>query len=226
MVKRLPVLVAYEESGIVTAALRSYGIEAYSNDIAPTRGNPKWHIQGDAMEVIFSRRWAALIAHPVCTYMANSGAKHLYVAFDPAKGKNEPRWRKLRKSAREFKRIIEEAPAEYVVAENPIMLGYAQKIIGRGPDQIVQPWQFGHEEMKATCFWRRGDLPDLWYTDIVGPPPEDKEEKKKWEKVFRCGPGPNRQRERDQKLNLESHSPLPISMGHILEERSDASGRI
>lgn len=195
--KPLPVLVAYEESGIITSELRRQGIEAYSNDIVPTRGNPKWHIQDDAMRVIFSRTWGGIITHTVCTFMANSGAKHLYIGHDPANGRDEKRWRNMRKSAREFKHILDNAPTEYLLMENPIMLGYAQEIIGRGFDQMVQPWQFGHEEMKATCFWRRG-LPDLWYTDIVGPPPKDKEEKKRWEKSFRCFPGPNRQRDRSE----------------------------
>lgn len=165
----MPVLVAYEESGKVTAALRAVGIEAYSNDLLPTRGNPAWHIQGNAMEVIFSRIWDGIIAHPVCTYMSNSGAKHLYKGMKKENGICPVRWKKMEDSALEFHHVLNKAPAKYIVVENPIMHCYAKNIVGVRQSQIIQPWQFGHEEMKATCLWLV-NLPPLQHSNVVGPP--------------------------------------------------------
>jgi len=153
----MPILVAYEESQKVCAALRALGYEAYSNDTEPTRGNPAWHIRGDALDVMYDRRygWTGMVAHPVCTFMANSGAKHLYVDGKKLNGENPARWFRMRQAAEEFKMVLD-APIPEIIAENPVMLGYAQEFVGRGPDQIVQPWHFGHKEMKATGFWFSG----------------------------------------------------------------------
>lgn len=195
--KILPVLVAYEESGKVTAALRARGVEAFSNDLLETRGNPDWHIRGDALDVIYSRKWGGIIAHPVCTNMANSGSKHLYMHGQKANGKNMARWAKMTRDAHEFRFLIDMAPTDLLVIENPIMHEHAKAIVGRDQDQVVQPWWFGHQEMKATCLWQK-NLPLLRATEIVGPPPKDPIERRTWAKVHRCPPGPLRQRIRSE----------------------------
>ncbi len=76
---------------------------------------------------------------------------------------------------------------------------YGIEIIGRAHDQLIQPWQYGHKEMKATCWWLK-NLPPLVPTDIVGPPPKDRAERRKWAKVHQASPGPNRWRERSRTL--------------------------
>jgi hypothetical protein len=202
----MAVLVAYEESGKVTAALRAQGIEAFSNDLEDTRGNPDWHIKGDAMEVIFSRQWDGIIAHPVCTRMTNSSNKHLYMGMNKENGVNHVRWAQMEKDANEFAYIYKNAPTACLVMENPIMHCHAREIIldrtGLSKDsayQVIQPWMFGHEEIKATCLWPKG-LPFLKPTKIVGPPPLDVIEKRKWAKVHRCPPGPLRSRIRSETL--------------------------
>jgi len=191
-----PVLVAYEESGIITSALRDRGIEAYSNDIQDTRGNPDWHIKGDAMEVIFSREWGGIICHKVCTYLANSGAKHLYNDCKKENGINLERWEKMLFDAKEFRYVLDNAPTKFLAMENPIIHCHAKAIIGP-QTQCVQPWWFGTKEIKATCWWLRG-LPSLVKTNDVGPVPKDVAERRKWAKVHQCPPGPLRQRIRSE----------------------------
>lgn len=196
----MAVLVAYEESGKVTAALRALGIEAFSNDKTETRGNPDWHIQCDAMEVIFSRRWDAIITHKVCKYMANSGIKWLYNGGRKENGRDEKRWSNMRRDAEEFKYVFCNAPTDIYIAENPRMHPYALEIIGLSSSQHFQPWHHGHKEMKETHLWNRG-IRNMPHSNIVGPPPKDKIERRKWAKVHRCPPGPFRERMRSETLD-------------------------
>lgn len=98
-----------------------------------------------------------MIAHPPCTYMANSGVCWLHK--DPA------RWSKL-DEATGFFRLLWNAPIALIALENPIMHKYAVERIGRRQDQVLQPWMFGHMEMKATCLWLKG-LPKLEPTNDV-----------------------------------------------------------
>lgn len=149
------VLVACEESQAVTKEFRARGHEAYSNDILPcSGGHPEWHIQGDALEVINDPRWDLMIAHPTCTFIANSGVRHLHT--------DENRWNELRKACEFFRRLLNcKIPKKAL--ENPIPHKYAIQLIGRKYDQLIQPWMFGHTESKATCFWLEG-LPKLTET--------------------------------------------------------------
>ena len=199
----MTVLVAYEESQHITAALRALGVEAYSNDVVETRGNPEWHIQGDAMDVIFSRRWDAIITHKVCRFLANSGIKHLYVDGKKENGINHKRWAKMRQEADEFRYVYDHAPTDIYIAENPKMHPYALGLVGIPSSFDFQPWEHGHKSMKETHIWCRGIEP-LEPTDIVGPPPKDAEEKKLWAAVHRCPPGPERER-------IRSETPLPVA---------------
>lgn len=153
MGKRL-VLVNMECSGVIRSRLRAAGIEAWSCDIKPAEdGGP--HIQGDGYEVAEWGCWTDMIAHPVCTYMANSGAKHLYRGMRKENGVSPERWAQMEASAAGFLRLWN-APVARVAIENPIMHRAARERVGVAPSQVIQPWMFGHLESKATCLWLRG----------------------------------------------------------------------
>lgn len=146
----MKVLVACEFSGIVRDSFARRGHDAWSCDLLPTerQGN---HLQCDVLSVL-ADGWDMMIAFPPCTYLASSGA----------------RWFSQRLEEQElalaFVRTLLEAPIPAIVIENPI--GIISTRI-RKPDQIIQPWQFGHGESKATCLWLKG-LPLLKPTNIVG----------------------------------------------------------
>lgn len=106
-----------------------------------------------------------MIAHPPCTYMCNSGAKHLYIDGKKENGVYQPRWDALKEAAEFFKKLLE-FPIEKIAIENPIMLKYAKDIIGKNYSQTIQPWQFGHGETKATCLWLK-NLPKLLPSNVV-----------------------------------------------------------
>lgn len=149
------VLVACEYSGIVRDAFLAKGHSAYSCDLEPTESRPERHYQADALEIAYGQEWDLMIAHPPCTYLANSGSLRLY--------ENPDRWAKMVQGASFFKSLLN-APIYRICIENPILHKYAIQIIGRRQDQIVQPWMFGHGESKATCFWLR-NLPPLEATE-------------------------------------------------------------
>ena len=149
------VLVACEFSGAVRDAFIRAGHFAMSCDLLPTEA-PGPHYQGDVFDVL-DDGWDLLIGHPPCTYLTNSGVRWLY--SDPT------RWCQMVDGAVFFRRLLS-APVDRVAIENPVMHGWAQKIVGRGPDQVIQPWMFGHPESKGTGLWLRG-LPKLIPTDDV-----------------------------------------------------------
>jgi len=188
MKKHTSILVGCEESGTVRDALIRRGHDAWSCDLRPSRGiHTDKHIQGDIFEAISSREWSAMIAFPECTYMSNSGAKHLYLGMKKENGRNEDRWQKMEAAAIFFSRLLH-ADIPRIAIENPIMIGHAKKIIGRPQSQIIHPWQHGHGEQKATCLWLRGFM-ELEPTNIV-----DGREQKVW----KMAPGPNRRRDRSK----------------------------
>jgi len=149
--KKLRVLIACEYSGRVRDAFKALGHDAMSCDLLPTE-EPGNHYQGDVKDVIYDG-WDLLIAHPPCTHLAISGAKHF--AAKQASGVQE--------EALSFVRMLLDAPIDRIALENPISI-ISSRI--RKPDQIIQPWQFGHGETKATCLWLKG-LPKLVPTNIV-----------------------------------------------------------
>lgn len=158
----MKVLVACEESQAVTIELRKRGFEAFSCDILDcSGGHPEWHIKGDVLNVL-DKGWDMMIAHPTCTYLTNSGVCWLY---KKDKTKNEERWEKLRQGAEFFRKLLN-APIPLIAIENPIPHKYAVELIGEKYNQCVQPYQFGHPESKATCFWLKG-LPPLIETKNV-----------------------------------------------------------
>ncbi len=147
------ILVACEESQVVTKALRWNGFEAYSCDILPCSGHcPQWHLQQDVMPLL-NKGWDMIIAFPPCTHLAVSGAR-----WFPEKRKDG-----RQQAAINFFMQFASADCEYIAIENPIGI---MSTVYHKPDQIIQPWQFGHGETKATCLWLKG-LPKLMPTDIV-----------------------------------------------------------
>lgn len=159
----MKILVACEYSGRVRDAFIAMGHDAISCDLLPTETEGP-HYQGDVFDII-NNGFDMMIAHPPCTYLANSGAKHLYAGMKKENGRNEDRWQKMKEGAVFFKRLLD-ADIPKIAIENPIMIGHAKKIIGQSQSQVIQPWQFGHGETKATCLWLKG-LPKLQPTDIV-----------------------------------------------------------
>lgn len=166
------VLIACEESQAVCKAFRSLGHEAYSCDIQECSGeHPEWHIQGDAIEVAYGQDWDMMIAHPPCTYLAVSGARWMYHPDDkdlPFEDRRphpkHPHRRQQQAEAMEFVLKLSSTPIPRIAIENPVSVISSK---WRKPDQIIQPWQFGHEATKSTCLWLKG-LPLLEPTDIVG----------------------------------------------------------
>lgn len=143
------ILIACEFSGIVRDAFIRRGHDAVSCDLLPTE-SPGPHIHGDVLEVL-NDGWDMMIAHPPCTHLAVSGARWF-------KDKQ-----KEQSVALDFVRKLLDAPIVRIALENPISV-ISSRI--RKPDQIIQPWMFGHGETKATCLWLK-NLPLLKATNVV-----------------------------------------------------------
>lgn len=143
------VLIACEFSGVVRQAFTDLGHDATSCDLLPSE-LPGKHYQGNIMDILYED-WDMLIAHPPCTHLAVSGARWF-------KDKQQEQIEALI-----FVGILMDAPIPRIAIENPISIisSYIRK-----PDQIIQPWMFGHGEQKSTCLWLKG-LPKLQPTDIV-----------------------------------------------------------
>ena len=144
------VLIACEFSGVVRRAFRARGVDAWSCDLLPADDASPYHIQGDVRNVL-ADGWDLMIAHPPCTHLAVSGARWF-------KDKQAEQTEALR-----FVQVLMEAPIERTAIENPVSI-ISSRI--RKPDQIIQPWQFGHGETKATCLWLE-NLPPLRPTNVV-----------------------------------------------------------
>lgn len=167
----MKVLVACEYSGRVRDAFRALGHDAVSCDLLSSdAGGP--HHYGDVREII-NDGWDLMIAHPPCTHLAVSGARW----FKDKKAQQE--------EALDFVRLLLNAPVERIALENPVSI-ISSHI--RKPDQIIQPWMFGHGETKATCLWLK-NLPLLKPTNIV----DGREQR-----IHRMPPGPDRWKERSR----------------------------
>lgn len=192
------VLVACEESQRVCTAFREKGHNAFSCDILPcSGGHPEWHIQGDVLKILnpyelpfggeviefrtmdgtnyVIEKWDLIVAFPPCTHLAVSGARY---------------FEQKRKDGRQQQGIdffmeFTKADCEKIAIENPIGIMSTHY---RKPDQIIQPWMFGHGETKATCLWLK-NLPKLEPTNIV-----DGREHRIW----KMPPGPERAKERSK----------------------------
>lgn len=165
----MKILVACEFSGVVRDAFAARGHDAWSCDLYPseTLGN---HYQCDVTEVL-GEPWDMIIAHPSCQYLANSGVHWM--------DREEGRYAKM-VAAAVFFRMFLLHPCKKKCIENPIMHFSALGFVGRNYTQMIHPWQFGHEDMKATCLWLEG-LPSLQPTNIVGPPPADADSRRSWQ---------------------------------------------
>ena len=158
-------LLGCEESQAVTIAFRKLGVEAYSCDLLPcSGGHPEWHLQMDIFEAIELKDWDIGIFFPTCTYLTISANKWYKDQPERKSGTlvGEKR-RNAREEAVEFFMKLYNCKIPKVCLENPIGVMSSRF---RKPNQVLQPWMFGHGETKATCLWMRG-LPNLEPTNIV-----------------------------------------------------------
>lgn len=187
------ILVACEESQAVTIEMRRLGHEAYSCDIQEcSGGHPEWHLQQDVVPLL-TEKWEMIIAFPPCTDLAVSG-----VRWFPQKQKDGRQQRSI-----EFFMRFANADCQRVAIENPIGIMSSKY---RKPDQIIQPWMFGHGETKATCLWLKG-LPKLIPTNIVGG---------RDQRVWRMAPGPER-----AKLRSKTYPGIAKAMAEQWAGRAD-----
>ena len=186
------VLIACEESQAVCKAFRERCHNAFSCDIQEcSGGRPEWHIQGDCLPLIngncefttsdgvqhtITGKWDLLIAHPPCTFLTVSGNRWFNIE---RYGDKALKRLKEREAAAEFFMRFVNADCKHIAIENPV--GYMSSYY-RKPDQIIQPWQFGHGEVKATCLWLK-NLPKLQPSEIVN---------EREAKVWKMPPGPER----------------------------------
>ena len=149
----MKILIACEESQAVTKELRKLGHKAYSCDILPcSGGHPEWHIQGD-VEPLLKEEWDMIIAFPPCTHLAVSGARHF----------EQKRKDGRQQQGIDFFMLFANAKCDKIAIENPVCIMSSK---WRKPNQIIQPFMFGHEAKKTTCLWLKG-LPKLTPTNIV-----------------------------------------------------------
>jgi site-specific DNA-cytosine methylase len=173
----MKILLACEESQAVCIELRKRGHKAFSCDLLPCSGGyPEWHIQDDVRNVlrrdntmIHRCEYDMVIAFPPCTDLAVSGAR--WFKEKQADGRQQ--------KSIQFFEFFTMLKNEYIAIENPIGI---MSSLYRKPDQIIQPWQFGHGETKATCLWLKG-LPKLNPANIVTG---------REQRIWKMSPGPER----------------------------------
>jgi hypothetical protein len=169
------VLVACEYSGRVRDAFRRHGHDAWSCDLLECEADPRWHLQ-QPVEEILDQGWDLMVAHPPCTYLAISGMWATY------SGKRDPA---LTDQAMDFVRLLIAAPIPRWCLENPVSM-ISTTI--RKPDQIIQPWEYGHGEVKTTCLWLH-NLPKLRPTSYA----DGREQR-----ILNLPPSPDRWKERSR----------------------------
>lgn len=183
----MKVLVACEYSGIVRDAFLDKGHDAWSCDLLPTEKNSNRHIVDDVRNILDWGWDLLMVAHPPCTRLCNSGVRWLH---KPPKGKTiEQMWQELQEGAELFSDMLH-APIDRICVENPVMHKYAKSKIRNYRDftQSIQPWQFGHGEVKRTCLWLK-NLKPLIPTKIVSG---------RQSRVHRMPPGVDRWKERSR----------------------------
>ena len=173
----MKVLLACVISRVVREAFAARGHKSLSCDLLPTE-IPGNHYQGDIFDVIDKYDFDLMIAHPPCTRLSNSGVRWLH---------ERNLWDEMREAAEFFNRLLD-ADIDRIAVENPIQHGHARELI-RVYDQIIQPYQFGHDETKATCLWIK-NLPELIPTT-----PDNKERKNT---IHMMPPGPERWKNRSR----------------------------
>lgn len=192
------VLIACEYSGIVRDAFRNAGHNAWSCDLIPTEGDPAYHYQMDIKELLryTEEDWDLMIAHPTCTFLSNSGVRHLHENVTSKNGvrakiNGKERWKEMGHAA-EFFNFLHNSKIHRIAIENPVPHKYAKALIGNYT-QLIRPWQFGEKKTKAVCLWLK-NLPKLKPTNIVGPPPKNmtQEEKRSWHECHYTAPSKDR----------------------------------
>ena len=179
------VLVACEFSGVVRDAFAAEEWDAWSCDLEPCERDGQ-HIQGNVLEIL-DHGWDFLIGHPPCTSLAVSGRWY---------------WNKYpdeTSAALDFVQALMDAPVRHIAVENPVSI-ISTRI--RKPDQIIQPWQFGHDASKKTCLWLK-NLPKLEHTDIII---KDRYANQTPSGQNKLGPGPNRAKERARTYEGIAHA--------------------
>ena len=181
------VLVACEFSGTVRNAFLARGFDAWSCDLLPAEDGSNRHVTGDARDLLADGWNLLIVAHPPCTRLCNSGVR--WLCSPPAGRSLASLWRELDEGAALFSDFWN-APVERIAIENPVMHKHAKARIRNYADfaQSVQPWQFGHPEIKRTCLWLKR-LPPLVPTMIVDG---------RVARVHRMPPGPDRRKERSR----------------------------
>lgn len=184
------VLIGCEESGTITNAMRQRGIEAYSCDLQPTRGNPDWHIQGDVVDAVKSSRWDLIILHPDCTAMSLAGNSTYGVGCPKHNTRLNQVWWTLRlwDTSKLF--------SHRVALENPASVIFPPLRNNGARVQFIQPYEYGHTEQKKTGFALH-NLPDLLPTDNVYDRMMELPRNER-ERVHFMPPGPNRKRDRSK----------------------------
>lgn len=174
MTKPIDVLIGMEESGVVRRAMAARGYNAWSCDLEESEDGSDQHYKGDIRDML-DYPWDLAIFHPPCTHLAVSGARHF------------PRKRAdgSQAAALDFVRMLLEAKIPRIALENPVSIISTQI---RKPDQIIQPWMFGHGETKATCLWLK-NLPLLVPTDVVAG---------REARIHHMPPGPDRAKNRSR----------------------------
>ena len=180
----MKVLVGCEYSGRVREAFRKKGHDAWSCDLLPSEDDSPFHIQGDLMAII-NDGWNIGIFHPPCTHLAVSGSRHFPAKI--ADGRQE--------AGLEFVRQLMACKIPKWALENPISI-ISSRI--RKPDQIFQPWQFGHGEVKATCLWLHNLKPLIPPFCVGGDLFTPAAPVEREQRVHKMPPGPNRWKERSR----------------------------
>lgn len=181
----MKVLIACEYSGIVRDAFLRMGHDAVSCDLIESESPDGPHYIGDVRDLL-ADSWDMIIAHPPCTFMANSGVRWLFGSNEQL---NRERWDNLGRAA-EFFNLFLDHPCPKICIENPIPHRHAKALIRRSYDQTIQPYEFGHTTSKRTCLWLKG-LPELQATDLI---PKDQ----RTYDVWLASPGKDRWKDRSR----------------------------
>ena len=186
----MDVLVGCEYSGTVRDAFIDAGHYALSCDLLPTESDSGDHWHGDIFECLRNTdTWDLIILHPPCTYLAVSGNRW----YGKGQAGHQKRLRALKWTQRLFRAARQKAL--HVALENPVGV---LSSMWRPPEQYIQPWQYGHPEMKKTGLWLTPGIPLLQPTKVLTPPEPGTPEHYSWQKVWTMSPGPDRAKERSR----------------------------
>lgn len=201
MPEMLPILVGCEYSDTVSSAFRAQGFEVYSCDLRPTEGDSRWHIQDDIRNHLQPGRWAAMVAHPHCTFNTLAGIRWMYHPEDSAL--SQPDRRRHPKYPNRMRDFLEgallfsdlmAAPIDFIGCENSKPHGLAMSVLGR-PTQTVQPYDFGSPYTKGATLWLK-KLPALKATSTKSQVLEQYGAIEA--RCHRMPPGPEREKERSR----------------------------